>query len=138
MNKDIFIGHLIKKHTSQLGDKSVILKGYLVALIIFSTSSLSLAGGYTGPAKIDWMTSIVKTGSARHFVLSGTWNNPDGCTNTTENIWIIKDPDDSIENLNSMYSMALAAYMSGKPIELYENGCENNRPKAVSMYLEHR
>ena len=101
-------------------------------------SSASFAAGYTGSANITWMSSVIGTDAGRYFAIKGNWNNPDECSKASEGIWMIKDLDNSGDNIDSMYSMALGAFMADKPIQLYQDGCENDRPRARSVYLGDR
>lgn len=110
--------------------------------ILISLSAYADAGAYTGKANVLWIGSLY----GDYFVIAGDWANVMGCSNystdTRQRIWKIYSETGSVEDLKSMYSMALAAYMSGKTIELYSHGCDgggtNGRPMARSIYLPSR
>ena len=56
-----------------------------------------------------------------------------------QGIWYVESMNGSMEVLQSMYSMALAAYISGKTIELYSYKCgSDGRPYARSLYMPSR
>jgi hypothetical protein len=111
----------------------------VIIYLLLNFPVFSYAGAYTGEAAISWMSSIVENAQGKHFVLSGNWANQLNCSKMQEGIWLIYAKNNSLEELHSMYSMAMAAYMSGKTIELYANDCgSSGRPHAESLYLPSR
>lgn len=104
-------------------------------------SSFAFAGAYTGSAKINIMSSMVEGDPAygTYFIIRGEWTQNDiKCPSAATDTWVVKDNKDSMDVVKSMYSMALAAYTSGKKIEMYQDGCVNGRPKGISMYTPNR
>lgn len=107
----------------------------LFIFILLVSGNNALAGDYTGKSEINWMSSI----RGDNFLISGDWSNSLQCTNLNGNIWKILSDKDSVEDLRAMYSMALAAHMSGKTIELYAHECgSDGRPHARSLYIPSR
>ena len=104
----------------------------LLGLLLFSAASL--AGEYTGKSKVKWLGTI----NGNTFAIGGDWSNPLGCTKA-DGLWKIYSENNSEQELQVMFSMALAAYTSGNTIELYAHKCDpDGRTVARSMYIPSR
>lgn len=107
----------------------------ILTICLVVAANFSNAGAYTGKSEVSWISSIY----GDYFVVSGSWSNVLSCSTMQEGIWKIYSENNSMEDLQSMYSMALAAYMAGKTIELYAHRCgTDGRPNARSIYLPSR
>lgn len=108
---------------------------FLIAIISFMLSSVTMASGYTGAAKIERISSM---GSSGQFEIWGDWTNVDGCTNSSK--WIVGEHStDTEQTQNSKLSVALATHLSDKTIELYVDGCNSsNQPIVKGLYLPSR
>ncbi len=106
-------------------------------MTIFFVSVSVIGGEYTGPGNI---TKFRALDSNNQFVMFGTWDTAkaDNCSDPTR--WIVgAHASATEEQAKSMYSLVLAAYMSGKTIDLYIDGCNSSgRPIVNSIWLPER
>lgn len=112
--------------------------GSLIILAMLHTSTV-VAGSYTGNSEINSLSSIsISDGEyGDYFIIRGGWTQADQtCPSSQSDTWIVTAT--SLEQVKSIYSMALTAYISNKKVELYQDGCINGRPKATHMYLPNR
>lgn len=107
--------------------------------LLISTLTLSLnafSAGYTGPAKINWMSAIGL--SSHQGELGGSWGNPDNCTAPSKFIFGTHPQDDDI-TVQAKYSMLLGAYLSGQTVEFYVDGCNAyGQPIIHGLYIPAR
>ncbi|MET1257047.1 hypothetical protein [Aliikangiella maris] len=85
-----------------------------VVVSIFIFSSVSVAGGGLQPNKITKVA--FQTGG--FFLYADNWPNPNECTRS--DAIVLKSSD---SNYDKAYSLLLAAYMSGKKVSGYSDGC---------------
>lgn len=85
----------------------------LAIAFLFICSSANAKGGLTA----NKVTKVAfQTGG--FFLYADNWPNPNGCTRS--NAIVLKNSD---VNYDKAYSLLLAAYMSGKEISGYSDGC---------------
>jgi|GEM_PF-2065380 len=110
-----------------------------VIVLVALFSSVSFAGKHTGSQSVLSLSSIVVNDPSygTYFTVRGNWAQTDQtCPSAQTDLWIISSSD--IDEVKSMYSLALSAYASKTTIELYQDGCANGRPTAKTMYLPNR
>ena len=90
------------------------MSSFLIGLMVLITVPMSFAGGSLTQSKIEAVA--FQTGG--FFLYSNTWPNPNSCTNS--NAVVLLDTD---INYEKAYALLLAAYMSGKMVSGYSNGC---------------
>lgn len=90
------------------------MKIIILAMSLLLSSDYSSAGG-----KVGWNTiTAIAFQNEDLFLYSSSWNNPNGCGK--DNAVILKNTD---PNFDKAYAMLLAAYMAGKQIKAYSDGC---------------
>ena len=110
----------------------------LISIVLFS--NIAFAGGWTTYDSNNGNVEFVEVVRAQGFMVQGTFGNPAGCT-VSNQLWIpIEHPQ-----YDHLYSMALAAFMSGKKIQAYAHNCTeigwhggsyNTLSGAGSLYLK--
>lgn len=104
-------------------------------LLLFALQNVGIAAGYTGKSNIAGFSSLSGTGT---FELYGSWGNVDNCTNAGKFI-VGAHVIDTEMSQKAKYSAVLAAFMAGKTIELYVDGCTSgNQPIVKGIYLPER
>ncbi|MCJ8270330.1 MAG: hypothetical protein MJK04_13125 [Psychrosphaera sp.] len=103
----------------------------VILMIGLMLSFPSIAGKYTGAAKITRFSNIDSTGS---FVIIGGWDGTktDGCTNTTKWIVGLHSNFSTAESVSSAMSMIMAAYVANKTVEFYVDGCNTAGQPIIS------
>lgn len=94
------------------------------------------AAGYTGPAKVSWMSSF---GTSQHVSeVGGTWANPDNCSSPSKfTIGYLSEDDDF--NRQSKHAMIQSALLSGQTVEFYVDGCNQyGQPRIKGVYIPAR
>ena len=104
----------------------------LVGIILSSLSMSLFAANYSGTGEVTAMSSIYLNGGKPEFELYGTWPNKDGCTDAR--LIVGRDAADTIDTVNSMYSMLMSAYIASKQVELYID-CVGSVPVVKYVYL---
>ncbi len=85
----------------------------VISLFLLSSFSASAGGGLTP----NQVTKVAfQTGG--FFLYANNWPNPNGCTR--DNAIILQSTG---SNYDKAYALLLAAYMSGKKISGYSDGC---------------
>lgn len=88
----------------------------ILSLLVFASISTSLiAAGGIGARTISKVA--FQTGGFFMYAEDG-WSNPNSCTQN--NAIVLLDTD---KNYDKAYALLLAAYMSGKKVQGYSNGC---------------
>ncbi len=82
-------------------------------MLVFSSFAAFGGGGIT-PNKV----TKVAFQTDGFFLYADAWPNPNGCTRS--NAIVLKSAD---PNFDKAYALLLAAYMSGKKISGYSDGC---------------
>lgn len=102
-------------------------------------SSNVLAGGYTGPAKINWMNALGNSAILTHASeMAGAWGNPDSCTSASKFLLGAHSSEDAV-SIQSKHAMILAAYMADKTVEFYVDGCTSwGQPIIKDVYIPAR
>jgi hypothetical protein len=77
-------------------------------------SSMALAGGGLTPNTIK----SVAFNTSGFFLYADNWPNPNSCTKSNAIVLL-----DTGKNYDKAYSLVLAAYMSGKKVSGYSDGC---------------
>lgn len=100
-----------------------------IILIVGGVFSLSVqAGGWTGHKDVVKIGVRGDTSAGFYFMLEGTPDNPDSCGLTDH--YFIRNTNPMIKE---MYSLVLAAKKSGVKITAKLDGCDNGRPKVISI-----
>ncbi|WNO07959.1 hypothetical protein [Teredinibacter sp. KSP-S5-2] len=109
---------------------------YIWLCLTLFVSNLSFANGYTNTANVVDLEII----RAQGFQLRGEFGNPSNCTVTNTVFISVQHPQ-----YERLLSVALAAYMSGKKLQIYSHQCteygwhggtHNELTSAGSMYLK--
>lgn len=105
-------------------------------IVLFLISSFAFSEGYSTIATITKFRALNADGN---FVMLGNWVQPEG-ENCASSKWIVgAHPNASLEETKSMYSLIMAAYMSGQTVQLYVNGCDSaGRPIVTSIWMPSR
>lgn len=90
----------------------------VVSIILLSMLSVSFCYGKGGIPVQKISRVAFQTGGFFLYTESGSWNSPDECSNSNAIVLLSSDP-----NYDKAYSLLLAAYMSGKAISGYSDGC---------------
>lgn len=86
----------------------------IFAMLLLLSSIYSHAGG-----RVGWnIISSIAFQNQDLMLYSENWGNPNGCTQI--NAIILKKTD---PNFDKAYSMLLAAYMAGKQVNAFSEGC---------------
>ena len=91
------------------------MKKLLSLLMLGSISTSLVAAGGIGARQIS--KAAFQTGGFFMYAEEG-WSNPNSCTQN--NAIVLLDTD---KNYDKAYALLLAAYMSGKKVQGYSNGC---------------
>lgn len=111
----------------------MIRKTFLTLLTL--TTFNALGAGYTGPGTITGVSSMFPNGN---FEIYGTgWNNPDNCSSTAKWRGGLHSTDNS-RSQDSKHAIALSAYLSGKTVEFYIDGCQDGFPVIKSVFSPQR
>lgn len=108
-----------------------------IALLFSLFLSLNaVAAGYTGPAKVSWMSAF---GSNQHIAeISGPWGNPDNCSSPSKfTIGYLTGEDDFARQ--SKHAMIHSALLAGQTVEFYVDGCnQHGQPRIKGVYIPAR
>lgn len=91
----------------------------IIVLNLFITSTVIAGGGL--PSKNIASVSFQQKGFFLHVDATDSWANPNGCTK--DNAIVLLNTD---SNYDKAYALLLAAYMSGKKVGGYSNGCTDH------------
>jgi len=93
------------------------MKYFLWTALVLSTlfSNIANAGGSVGKAKINGLAFQ----NSHLMIYSASWENPNDCQKSSGVLLDQSDP-----NFERAYALILAAYMSGKEISAYSDGCK--------------
>ncbi|MEP2990311.1 MAG: hypothetical protein ABJN65_00970 [Parasphingorhabdus sp.] len=94
--------------------KSAIPCLHFLALILFSAPALA-----AGPVSTNGIASVSFQNSD-FFLNADDWPNPNNCTRGGSVVLLKTDP-----NYDKAYALLLSAYMSGKGVSGYSDGCIN-------------
>lgn len=108
--------------------RSALIVG-LASALVFSLSVRAHASGTTSWFLIDVLKTEIQ-GSGFRIVPEGTVENPDGCSNPTAYFSPATTPAN-----DQRLSLALAASNAGREVQVFLNGCENNEPKVVAIFV---
>ena len=86
-------------------------------LLLFFCLLLANYSYAAGPIDRDSI-DFVAFQSGGFFLYADGWGNPNSCTRSNAVVLLDSDP-----NYDKAYSLILAAYMSGKKVQGYSNGC---------------
>ena len=86
----------------------------VISTILIILASSSHAAGSLGYQQIN----AVSFNTTGFFLHADSWPNPNSCTRTGSVVLLDSDP-----NYEKAYALLLAAYMSGKQVSGYSNGC---------------
>jgi len=108
---------------------------YSIIMMLALSVSTAWAADYTGSATIQRISALEGGGG---FILWGSWNNVDNCSNPAK--WTVGfHSSDNAQSQNAKFSMALAAYLSGTTVELYVDGCNaSGQPIVKGLYVPSR
>ena len=86
----------------------------LTCIMVLLLSAQSFAAGWVSKNKI----TKIAFQSEHVFIYSDGWNNANGCQKISA---VVLDKDD--RNFDKAYSLLLAAFMAGKEVSGYSDGC---------------
>lgn len=86
----------------------------VIVFVLWSVVVNSYAGGSLSSNKID--SVAFQTGG--FFLYASNWPNPNSCTRSDAIVLLDSDP-----NYQKAYALLLAAYMTGKYVKGYSDGC---------------
>ncbi len=95
--------------------KKTIITIFAIQFILFG-STTTLAGGGLSANKVK----TVAFQSGGFFLYADGWPNPNSCTKNTAIVLLESD-----RNYDKAYALLLSAYMSGKKISGYSDGCHS-------------
>ncbi len=97
----------------------------------------AIAAGYSTVSTVTGFSSINNTGA---FELYGNFGDPDNCTSggTVDKYIVGQHSTDDDLSRQSKFAMISSAYMGGKTIELYVDGCSGVAPIVKGIYLPNR
>lgn len=91
-----------------------LMKKIIIVTVFLVFSSQAFSGGGLPTNKID--SVAFQTGG--FFLYAGAWGNPNDCTRDSAVVLLNSDT-----NYDKAYALVLAAYMSGKGVSGYSDGC---------------
>ena len=106
-----------------------ILRKYLVLVIIFALTNLAYGAGGLGKSKI----SKIAFQSNHIMIYGGEWNNPNSCQQINA---VVLHKDD--QNFEYAYTLLLAAFMAGKTVGGYSDGCVDWDGKTYNTIRGHK
>ncbi|WP_179957851.1 hypothetical protein [Exilibacterium tricleocarpae] len=109
------------------------MKRHLALLMFIGLySTVVVSGGYTGPFEVVRFSSL---GGSGIFEIYGNWTNVDQCSNASKFI-VGGHSSDNEMSQKAKYSTILGAYMAGKTVELYVDGCNvHGQPNVKGIYV---
>jgi hypothetical protein len=99
----------------------------VILFVFLSMLSVSFCYGKGGIPVQKISHVAFQTGGFFLYAESGSWNSPDECSNSNAIVLLASD-----SNYDKAYSLLLAAYMSGKAISGYSDGCTTFDGKTYS------
>jgi len=87
-----------------------------IALLFWALQSTAVAKGGLSAKKIAYVA--FQTGGFFMYAEGGSWSNPNGCSRASAIVLLESDP-----NYEKAYSLLLAAFMAGKTVSGYSDGC---------------
>lgn len=97
----------------------------LISFITLINSSNSYAAGSLAFNKINQIA--FQTGG--FFMYAPNWPNPNNCTRSNAVVLLSSDP-----NYDKAYALLLSAYMAGKLVKGYSNGCTTFDGQTYNTY----
>lgn len=85
-----------------------------ILIFVFLTAGNAFSAGYVGDGTVHFMQNAY---GGWIFSTNGSDDNPDQCLNNTVIL------ESSHQQYKEIYSFLLAAYTSGKEVNIYVNGC---------------
>ncbi len=89
---------------------------YITLFLVFLIATFAISANAAGGLGAREINSVAhQTGG---FFLYSNWDNPNGCSKSDAIVLL-----DTDSNYDKAYSLVLAAFMAGKRVEGYSNGC---------------
>jgi len=87
-----------------------------IALLFWALQSTAIAKGGLSAKKIAYVA--FQTGGFFIYAEGGGWSNPNSCSRSNAIVLLASDP-----NYEKAYSLILSAFMAGKSVSGYSDGC---------------